>query len=171
VSGLTADPAVAELVARTGAGLIVMASPRGARDSPRGSLGSAADSPLSVAAALLSESLELARVAGIAEETIAVDPGIGFFRQRGRPWFEWDCQILARLGALQSLGRPICIGVSRKSFIGALLGQDDPADRLAGSLGATAVAVVNGAHLIRTHDAAETSQAVRVAQAIAECQE
>lgn len=168
VSGLSADPAVAELVARAGAGLILMASPRGGRRLPGGPLGSADNSPVSIAAALLSESLELARLAGIAEENIVVDPGIGFFRQSGQPWFEWDCEILARLGELQGLGRPICIGVSRKSFIGALLGQDDPGERLVGSLAAAAIAVVKGAHLIRTHDAAETSQAVRVAQAIAE---
>jgi dihydropteroate synthase len=166
VSGLTADPAMAGLVALTGAGLIVMASPRGGGPKLPGPVEPAAHSPVSVVTGLLAESLDLARSAGIAEEKIIVDPGIGFFRQSGRPWFEWDCEILARLGELEGLGRPVCVGVSRKSFIGALLGQADPGERLAGSLAATAVAVVKGAHLIRTHDVAETRQAVRVAQAI-----
>ena len=166
VSGLTADPEVARLVALAGAGLILMASPRGRRAVASEHSGSAADSPVSIVAGLLGESLELARSAGMAEEKVVVDPGIGFFRESGRPWFEWDCEVLARLGELRDLGRPICVGVSRKSFIGAVLGQADPGERLVGSLAATAVAVVKGAHLIRTHDVAETIQAVRVAQAI-----
>ena len=95
-----------------------------------------------------------------------MDPGIGFFRTQGIPWHEWDCRALATLPALRALGRPICVGVSRKSFIGALTGQDDPADRLPGSLAAAAAAVLGGAHVVRTHDVAETVQAVRVAAAI-----
>ncbi|MEK6530646.1 MAG: dihydropteroate synthase [candidate division NC10 bacterium] len=158
VSGLLGDPGMAPLVARRGAGLIVMASDRGS--SPDGGR------PGERVLALLGESLALARAAGIEEERIVVDPGIGFFRSASMPWYEWDCRVLSDLGALGTLGRPICVGVSRKSFIGALLGQDNPADRLPGSLAATAVAVVNGAHLIRTHDVAETRQAVRVAEAI-----
>ena len=66
--------------------------------------------------------------------------------------------------SLHSLARPICIGVSRKSFIGAILDAPDTADRLAGSLAATAIAVVNGAAVIRTHDVAETRDVVRVAE-------
>jgi dihydropteroate synthase len=58
------------------------------------------------------------------------------------------------------------VGVSRKSFIGALAGRDDPADRLPGSLAAASAAVLGGAHVIRAHDVAETVQAVKVAQAI-----
>lgn len=158
VSGLRGDPGMAPLVARRGAGLIVMASDRGS--SPDGIR------PGELVLTLLGESLALARAAGIEEERIVVDPGIGFFRSASMAWSKWDCRVLSDLGALGTLGRPICVGVSRKSFIGALLGQDNPADRLPGSLSATAVAVVNGAHLIRTHDVAETRQAVRVAEAI-----
>jgi dihydropteroate synthase len=157
VTGLTGDPGMAPLIARTGAGVILMASDR--RPALRNN---ASLTPVS----LLEESLALARAAGIEEERIVVDPGIGFFRCASMPWHEWDCRVLSNLGAIGTLGRPICVGVSRKSFVGALLGQDNPADRLSGSLAATAVAVVNGAHLIRTHDVAETRQAVRVAEAI-----
>lgn len=160
VSGLTADPVMARLVAGRGAGLVVAAGERG---------GDEAGPPLEVVRRLLAESLKIAGGAGVPAERIVVDPGIGFFRRRGIPWYEWDLALLAGLRALGDLG-PICVGVSRKSFIGALLGQDDPRDRLPGSLAATALAVANGAHIIRTHDVAETSQAVRVAEAFRDIQ-
>lgn len=158
VTGLTGDPGMAPLVARTGAGLIVMAGERGS--SPGGG------GPIDVVLARLTESLALARGAGISEERIVVDPGIGFFRSSAGAWYDWDCRVLAELGALAALGRPIGVGVSRKSFIGALAGEGDPAHRLPGSLAATAIAVFNGAGLIRSHDVAESVQAVRVAEAI-----
>ena len=87
-------------------------------------------------------------------------------RDPGIAWPEWDCRVLAGLPALRSLGRPLYVGVSRKSFIGVLAGAPDPADRLPGTLAATAAAVLGGAHVIRAHDVAETAQAVRIAQAI-----
>src|SRR5438034_656816 len=68
--------------------------------------------------------------------------------------------------ALAALGRPLCVGVSRKSFVGAITGRDDPAARLPGSLAATAAAVLGGAALIRAHDVAETVDAVRVAERV-----
>lgn len=161
VSGLTADPAMASLVAKRSAGLIVMASERG---------GAEIASPVGLVRGLLDESLRIAREAGVTAERIVVDPGIGFFRRQRVPWYEWDTAVLANLRAFSALGRPLCVGVSRKSFLGAILGQDDPRDRLPGSLVAAALAVVNGTHLIRTHDVAETRQAVRVAEAIRDLQ-
>lgn len=159
VRGLTADPGLARAVAEAGAGLVVMASERGGHEGMP---------PIDTVTELLSESLTLAAQAGIPAERIAIDPGIGFFRRRGMPWYEWDCRVLADLGALRALGRPVCVGASRKSFIGALDPRaSEPADRLPGSLAAAAAAVLGGAHLIRTHDVAATVQAVRVAQAIA----
>jgi dihydropteroate synthase len=157
VTGLTADHALASVVAGAGASLIAMASERGVRDG---------GAPIDRVTALLSESLDLAAAAGIPAEAIAVDPGIGFFRHTGMPWYEWDCALLAALERLRALGRPICVGVSRKSFIGAVAGESDPAGRLPGSLAAAALAVFGGAAVIRTHDVAETRQAVRVAQAV-----
>ncbi len=64
------------------------------------------------------------------------------------------------------LGRPLCVAVSRKSFVEAIAGDGGPEERLPGSLAATAISVLNGAHLIRTHDVSETRQAARVAEAI-----
>jgi len=156
VRGLTADPALAPLVAKAGAGVIVMASERG---------GAEGQGPVDAVMDLLDGSLRIAAQAGIPEERIVVDPGIGFFRRRGIAWHEWDCEILAGLGRLLELGRPICIGVSRKSFIGEIAGEVDPGRRLPGSLAAAAAAVLGGARLIRAHDVAETVQAVRVAEA------
>jgi dihydropteroate synthase len=158
VRGLTADPGLPRAVAAADAGLIVMASERGGHEEA---------TPIATVLELLAESLTLARQAGIAAERIVVDPGIGFFRRRGMPWHEWDCRVLAALPDLRALGRPICVGASRKSFIAALdPGAGDPADRLSGSLAAATAAVLGGATLIRAHDVAATVQAVRVAQAI-----
>ena len=157
VTGLTGDPGMAEVVARAGAALILTASERGA-----GRIGD----PIAMVSDLLEQSLGLARGAGIDASLIVVDPGIGFFRNQGIAWHAWDCAVLAGLHRLRDLGRPVCVGVSRKSFIGALTRVDDPGARLPGSLAATAVAVLGGAQLIRTHDVEETVQAVKVAEAI-----
>jgi len=115
---------------------------------------------------ILKRALAAARAAGVPEERIVLDPGIGFFRDEGVPWHVWDVAVLAGLPALAELGRPLCVGVSRKSFVGAITGREDPAARLPGSLAATAAAVLGGAALIRTHDVAETVDAVRVAERV-----
>jgi len=151
VSGLR-DPAVAALVAQHHAGVILMAAPAPGPD------------PVATVKSLLGEALERAHTAGIPDERIVVDPGIGFFRNEGVPWDAWDARVLAGLSALGALGRPLCVGVSRKSFIGVITGRDGTGERLAGSLAATAVAVWNGAALIRTHDVPDTLDAVRVAE-------
>src|SRR5436309_1956026 len=85
---------------------------------------------------------------------------------RANAWDEWDAGVLAGLAELEELGRPLCIGVSRKSFLGAITGRARTEDRLAGSVAATSVAVLNGAALVRAHDVAETLDAVRVAERI-----
>ena len=157
VTGLVGDPGLARLTAEAGAGLVLMAGPAAA--PPAGE-------PVATVRAALQRSLAIARGAGIPDERILVDPGIGFFRGDGVAWPDWDCRVLAGLPALRALGRPLYVGVSRKSFIGAVAGVEDPAERLPGSLAATAAAVLGGAHVIRAHDVAETVQAVRVAQAI-----
>jgi dihydropteroate synthase len=202
VSGLR-DPAVAALVLKHRAGVILMASPdRGAPggggagstrpvpaasnanvtaprwspaatgqadvdrvvERPRPTPPGPPADPVGHVMALLAAALERARAAGIPEDRVVVDPGIGFFRDEGIPWHEWDARVLAGLPALRALGRPICVGVSRKSFLGAITDRARPEERLAGSLAAAALAVWNGASLIRTHDVAETLDAVRVAE-------
>ena len=163
VTGLAGDAEMArELAGRADVGLILMASERGARG---------ARDPIAVVSDALAESLAVARAAGIDESRIVVDPGIGFFRHQGMAWHAWDATVLGRLRELRALRRPIGIGVSRKSFIGAFTGEDDPARRLPGSLAAAAMAVLHGARLIRAHDVAETVQAVKVAQAVCRARE
>jgi dihydropteroate synthase len=157
VTGLVGDPRMPEVAAGAGIGLILGASEDGEH---RGG------DPIEVVRNTLAERLAVARSAGVDPCAVVVDPGIGFFRHQGMPWHEWDCRVLARLEVLRVLGRPVCVGVSRKSFIGALAGGPQAAERLPGSLAATAAAVLNGAQLIRAHDVGETVQAVRVAEAI-----
>jgi len=156
VSGLR-HPEVSALIRERDAGAILMAFP-GRAPSGLSAIGSVK--------ALLEESLGRAREAGIPDERVVLDPGIGFFRGERMSWDEWDASVLAGLGELDSLGRPLCVGVSRKSFLGAIIGRPRTEDRLAGSLAATAVAVWNGASLVRTHDVIETLDAVRVAERI-----
>jgi dihydropteroate synthase len=157
------DPALAHVIAARSASLILMAHPA---VGPRRAGGDAAPSPVDTLKDILSEGLQRAAAAGIPAERIVVDPGIGFFRDEGMAWHEWDVEVLAGLRGLREVGRPICVGVSRKSFLGAIVERRETGERLAGSLAATAIAVVNGAAIIRTHDVAETRDAVRVAERV-----
>jgi dihydropteroate synthase len=153
------DPELGRLAAAHEAGLILMAFPEPGRATE--------GDPVAMTSQLLAACLERARQAGISHERVVLDPGIGFFREGPVAWDVRDVAVLAGLRRLVPLGRPLCVGVSRKSFIGAITGQASAQDRLPGSLAATALAVANGAALIRTHDVAETVDAVRVAERIA----
>lgn len=157
-----ADPHVARLAAERGAGLLLMASPAAGVESARGT------GPLGTVEVILAAALQRARAAGVPDERVVLDPGIGFFRAEAVAWDVWDTTVLASLDALARLGRPLCVGVSRKSFLGALTGRSDPGDRLPASVAATALAVLGGAAIVRTHDVAETVDAVRVATRVAE---
>lgn len=124
--------------------------------------------PLSAVLSCLENSLKFAKNHGIRSDKIIIDPGIGFFSDRKISNADWNTTVLAKLSELKIFKRPICVGVSRKSFIGSLLGQKDPNQRLNGSLSATAIAVYNGAHLIRTHDVLATSEVIKVASSLRE---
>ena len=156
VGGFRTDPAMAQGVARQAQGAILMAS----ETSP------GASGPITTVRDLLQQSLTLSDAAGFPRDRIVLDPGIGFFRKAAVSWEVWDCEVVRRLGELRPLGRPILVGLSRKSFIGKLLGRQDPAERLPGSLAATTVAVLNGAHVVRTHDVGPTRDAIRMADAL-----
>ena len=121
---------------------------------------------------LLRESLEIAKSAKIPRTKIVLDPAIGFFRKKGRnsfftkinsDWVQRDLLVLENLRSIK-LNSPILVSVSNKSFIGKILKKENPSDRLAGSLAAEAVCVLNGADIIRTHNVSETREAVTVAQ-------
>jgi|Deesub1362A_J573_1020465.scaffolds.fasta_scaffold00145_54 dihydropteroate synthase len=154
VSGFKIDPDLPKIVSDWSVPAILMAWETENRDG----------SPMERVKKALEESLQIAEKFEIND--VAIDPGIGFFREKGIPWYKWDALILKNLTDLRELEKPVYVGVSRKSFIGKILGKDRPEDRLIGSLAATVVAVINGAHLIRTHDVAETLEAVRIAQFI-----
>lgn len=154
VSGLKGDPDMASLIATAQVGAILMA-----HEVTPGS-----GAPMQRIQAALAESLHLATQAGISTNHIVLDPGIGFFRQPAIPWYEWDCLVLRELAALRTLGLPLLIGVSRKSFIGKLLGTQATEERLVGSLACAAIAVNNGAHIVRAHDVKETLETVRIAE-------
>lgn len=154
VSGLTRDPGMAR-VAGKARGLILMAWPT------RKMTGR----PISAVRNLLKQSLTRARP-HISLSRIVIDPGIGFFREQGLDWWKWDLAVLRDLAELRTLKQPVLVGVSRKSFLGKILNQPRPEDRLAGSLAATAIAVQNGAAIIRTHDVGKTKETVRLVEAI-----
>lgn len=151
VSGLKADPRMAKVLADFECSAILMA----ARQKP-GDVGTIEEIKRE-----LRESLRICEHHNVDFKKIVIDPGIGFGKKA-----ELDIRILANLGELAALGRPICVGVSRKSFIGKLLDLPDPAERLSGSLAATSIAVLNGAGVIRTHDPKETLPAIRMAEAV-----
>jgi dihydropteroate synthase len=121
---------------------------------------------------LLNDSLKLAKIAGIPSSEIVLDPAIGFFRKSGKgsfftkiksDWLERDLSIIQNLKSIKEQ-YPILVSVSNKSFIGKLLGKENASDRLFGSLAAEVVSVLNGADIIRTHNVAETKDAVTIAE-------
>lgn len=110
--------------------------------------------------AFFSRSLEIAQRAGIAPEKIVLDPGVGFGKTA-----QQSLTAIARLGELKSFGLPLLVGASRKRFIDKV-SPAPPDERLGGSIAAHVLAFLAGAAIIRTHDVAETVQALRVAAAI-----
>lgn len=106
--------------------------------------------------------METALTAGLPEAHLFLDPGIGF----AKTWRQ-NLALLNHLDVLVALGRPLVVGVSRKSFIGQVLGLQNPNDRLFGTAGAVALAVARGARVLRVHDVAEMRDVARVAHAVA----
>jgi dihydropteroate synthase len=111
--------------------------------------------------ASLRESLRIADAAGVDPRRLIVDPGFGFGKTPAQ-----NLELLRRLGQLRALGRPILAGLSRKSTIGLLTDDAPPQDRLEGSLVLAALAVREGAHIVRVHDVAQTVRAMRVVDAV-----
>ena len=110
--------------------------------------------------AFLAERMEVAVAAGVAEERIWLDPGIGFGKD-----LDHNLELLRRLGELRALGRPLVIGTSRKSFIGKIDGS--PVEqRIGGTIASSILAAAEGADVLRVHDVVEAAQAVEVASAI-----
>ncbi len=110
----------------------------------------------------LEAALARAEAAGVARDRTILDPGIGFAKTA-----EQSVELIARVGELRALGRPLLVGPSRKSFIGKLTGAE-VGDRLPGTLAAVVACVLAGVELVRVHDVAAARQAARVAAALRE---
>jgi dihydropteroate synthase len=151
VWGLQRDSELARVVADSGVPVIIMHN----RDAADPSIDIMAD-----ISAFFGRSLEIALRAGIARQNIVLDPGIGFGKTA-----EQSLTAIARIGELKSFGLPLLLGASRKRFIDNV-SPAPPDQRLGGSIAAHLLAVLGGAAIIRTHDVAETLQALRVAAAI-----
>jgi dihydropteroate synthase len=153
VWGLQRDPGMAPLVAERNVPIIIMHN----RDS--------ADPAIDIMqdiSRFFARSLAIAAKAGIPDAHIVLDPGIGFGKTP-----EQSMTALARLDELQSFGLPLLVGASRKRFIASVV-PSEPQERLGGSIAAHLIAARRGARIVRTHDVAETVQALRVAAAIEE---
>jgi len=158
VSALRFDSAMAPVVAESGAPVVLMhmrGSPKTMQqDTCYGRL-------MDELLAFFSERMAAAEAAGIARDRIIIDPGIGF----GKSVDTDNFTILKNLQAFASLGRPVLVGPSRKAFTGKITGRQ-AAGRDAGTAAAVAVAVYNGAHILRVHNAAMMRDVVRIAAAI-----
>lgn len=160
--GLKYDPRLGELASRRGVPLILMSNQRdkGGYDPVlRRDTAHYKDVLLEVTSSLKA-SLELALSLGVPRENIILDPGIGF----GKTW-QQDIEIIGRLNELRGLGRPILVGPSRKSFIGKVL--DLPVnERLEGTAAAVAIAISQGADMVRVHDVRQMVRICRLSDAI-----
>ncbi len=158
ISGLQFDPEMAAAVAEWGGGLFLMHT-RGRPD--RMQQDTRYRDLLGAILAYLRNSVEQAAAAGIPREKLAVDPGIGFGKS-----VEGNLEILARLGEFRSLGLPVLLGTSRKGFIGKVLDQPLPEQRLSGSLATVALGVAAGAAILRVHDVGPSREAALMAWAV-----
>src|SRR5207248_5591862 len=157
VSGLARDPCLGKIIAESGAAVCLMhmrGTPADMQQRATYSdvLGEVHDELL--------QALARARAAGIDDDHIALDPGLGFAKTP-----EHNLLLLRRLRELTQLGRPLVVGASRKSFLGKLSGKP-AAERLVGSLAGAVIAAWQGASIVRVHDVAATREALAVVDAV-----
>jgi dihydropteroate synthase len=163
ITGLKYDKEMADIVSKSNLPVIVGAYNRN-KSLPKANL-----DKISGTIKLLKESITIAKSAGISNDNIIIDPSIGFFRVDGKnpfftemkdvPWYSRDIEVISKLNDIKKLSKPICISVSRKSYIGKLF-KLDTKDRLIPSLVCEVMSTLNGANLIRTHNVRETVQAL-----------
>ena len=159
ISGLKFDPKVAEIAAQYSTGLILMhikGQPRNMQNNPQYL------DLISEISAYLQHSAVTALNQGVPRQNIILDPGIGFGKN-----LDHNLEIIRNLSEFKRLGFPLLVGLSRKTFIGKILGNDIDR-RLYGTIGACIAAIENGADILRVHDVLEVKEAVKVAQAILE---
>ncbi len=154
ISALRFDPEMPSLIATTGAYAVLMhmqGTPRTMQQNPSYS------NPVAEIKAFLAARMEAAVRAGVLEGRIILDPGIGFGKR-----LEHNLAVVRAISAFAELGPPVLIGLSRKSFLGEILNVG-VTDRLAGTIAANAIAIRNGADIIRVHDVKEGKQTAVVA--------
>lgn len=157
ISALRFDDEMKEVVASYGVPVVLMhmqGTPKTMQQNPT------YDDVVEDIIKFFQERIEAAVKAGIPEENIIIDPGIGFGKT-----LKHNLEILSRLEEFRILGRPILLGTSRKSFIGHLLNLP-PSKRLEGTIASTVIGIMKGADIVRVHDVAEVKRAVEVADAI-----
>lgn len=157
VTAFRGDPEMAALCADRGVTVVLMhmlGTPRTMQDEPH------YDDVVDEVKAFLAERTEAALEAGVGEERIWLDPGIGFGKTAAH-----NLELLRRLAELHELGPPLVVGTSRKSFIGRLDGSAAE-QRLGGTIASSLLAAIEGAEVLRVHDVAEVGQAIAVAGAI-----
>ncbi len=155
ITGLR-DPGMRAVIAESGAAAVAMhmrGEPRTMQDAP------VYENLMGELTGYLRESARRAEEDGIT--SVLIDPGVGF----GKSW-DHNLEILREMSVLRILGHPLVVGVSRKSFIGAITGVEAAGERLIGSKVAEAFAVVGGADVIRTHDVGAAVEAVRMGEAV-----
>ena len=152
VRGLRGDPALAGVVAEYGAGLVLMHHRR--RPLPAG------DDVTDDVISGLRQSIAAADTAGIPRRRLVVDPGIGFGKTADQ-----NLELLRELGRLRELGLPLLVGTSRKSTLGRLTGRP-PEQRVEATAASVALAIANGADIVRVHDVREMARVGRVSDAI-----
>ena len=158
ISGLRFDPRMAGVVSASKVPVVVMhikGSPRSMQQCP------AYEALIPEILDYLRGSIAIALEAGVSEEKIIIDPGIGFGKT-----FDHNLEILHNLDRFALLGRPVLIGPSRKAFIGRILDNAPSQERIYGTAAAVAISIMKGANIIRVHDVREMVQVARVADAV-----
>lgn len=158
ISGLRFDPKMSHVVAKHNVPLVIMhikGTPKDMQNNPQ------YEALIPEIMDYIREGIRIALRAGVREDMVIIDPGIGFGKT-----FDHNLKIIKNLHEFTSLQKPILIGVSRKAFIGKLLNDAPPLERLEGTASATAISIFNGANIIRVHDVAEMLKVVKVADAI-----
>jgi dihydropteroate synthase len=158
ISGLRFDPDMSKVAAQAGVPVIMMHIKGTPRDMQKDPVYS---DLIKEIMDYLRDSVGIAETAGVDRSRIVIDPGIGFGKT-----FEHNLQILKNLASFNALELPILVGVSRKAFIGKILGGAVPDERLEGTAAAVAISVMNGASIVRVHDVKEMTKVVKVADAI-----
>jgi dihydropteroate synthase len=161
VSALRIDPGIAAVAADAGAGLILMHSRGTVATMARYELADYGADPVGDVVAELAAAVQRARLAGVHDDAIVVDPGLGFAKRTAH-----SLALLAGLHRVAGLGLPVLVGPSRKRFIGEAVGGLEPELRGDGTLAACVIAFMNGARLFRVHDAGAARRALDLAQAV-----